>query len=200
MSSCSLVLVIMCISDMSSCTLHLYTLSPEQDCRRTYHCTYAHYHQNKTAGGHIATLIHIITRTRLQEDISLHLYTLSPEQDCRRTYRYTYTHYHQNKTAGGHIATLMHIITRTRLQEDISLHLYTLSPEQDCRRTYCCTYTHYHQNKTVGGHIATLIHIITRTIRSGDNVYKYSNMSSCSLVLVIMCISVAICPPAVLFW
>jgi hypothetical protein len=52
-------------------SLHLYTLSPEQDCRRTYRYTYTHYHQNKTTGGHIATLIHIITRTRLQEDISL---------------------------------------------------------------------------------------------------------------------------------
>jgi hypothetical protein len=31
-------------------------------------------------------LIHIMTRTRLQEDISLHLYTLSPEQDYRSTY------------------------------------------------------------------------------------------------------------------
>ena len=34
-------------------SLHLYTLSPEQDYRRTYRYTYTHYHQNKTTGGHI---------------------------------------------------------------------------------------------------------------------------------------------------
>jgi hypothetical protein len=120
MSSRSLVLMIMCISvsDMSPCSLDLVII-----CISAAICPPV-----------------VFTRTRLQEDISLHLYTLSPEQDYRRTY-----------------------------------HLCTLSLEQDYRRTY---------------------HLYS----SGDNVYKCSDISSYSLVLVIMCISAAICPPAVLFW
>jgi hypothetical protein len=178
MSSCSLVLVIMCIS-VAICppvVWHLYTLSPEQDYRRTYYYTYTHYHQNKTAGGHIATLIHIITRTRLQEDI---LHKSSDMSSCSLVLV---------------IMCISAVTCPPVVQEDISLHLYTLSPEQDCRRTYRYTYTHYHQNKTTGGHITTLIHI-TRTRLQED-----ISLTSCSLVLVIMCISVAICPPAVLFW
>jgi hypothetical protein len=151
MSSCSLVLVIMCISDMSSCSLvlvimcisvvicppvslHLYTLSPEQDCRRTYRYNYTHYHHNKTAGGHIATLL-------LQSCSGDNVYKCSDMSSCSLVLVIMCI-------SEAIITTLIHIITRTRLQEDISLQLYTLSPEQDCRRTYRYTYAHYHQNKT----------------------------------------------------
>jgi hypothetical protein len=57
----------MCTYIMSVSTISQYDLVFQS----IFYHDITHYHQNKTTGGHIATLIHIITRTRLQEDISL---------------------------------------------------------------------------------------------------------------------------------